>query len=407
MIEVVHSPIPKDQRLAWRDLRWVRRDIWSILLPANPQRYDCLLARNAIFHGLRALGIRPGERILVPAYICAAAVAPIVSYGAKVDFYNLGARLEPDSAALCSAIRPDTRALLMVHYFGFPQQMSAIREICTRHRLYLVEDCAHVLYGSSDDQSMGTFGDISVYSWRKQLPVQDGAALVLNRTPDRLNIEWTRESRLVLLKSLKDLLDSLTGGEDHWLRRLTHSLTRPAVRLLQRRAMPDLRTDWHGSNVADSYFDPSAAGLPMTRVSRWLMSRIDVRAVSAARRDHYRYLDERLAQIPGVERPFSPLPERVCPWVFPLLFKRVSGAVAALRQFGIPAVSWAGVRPAELDVEAFPSVASMYENLVFLPVHPSLQRVHLDRIVDAVRQTSHPADGRIDKQPAVPYHQGR
>ena len=56
---------------------------------AGATGFDFFWARNAIFHGLRALGIQPGQKILVPAYLCTAAIEPIEYFGAEVEFYAI------------------------------------------------------------------------------------------------------------------------------------------------------------------------------------------------------------------------------------------------------------------------------------------------------------------------------
>lgn len=74
-----------------------------------------------------------------------------------------------------------TRAVLCTHYFGFPQALKALRALCDEHSVYLIEDCAHALFSCSGDGYLGTWGDASVFSLRKTLPVPNGGALVLNR----------------------------------------------------------------------------------------------------------------------------------------------------------------------------------------------------------------------------------
>ena len=75
---------------------------------------------------------------------------------------------------------------MAVHYFGFPQQLRETRAICDRHALQLIEDCAHILPGIADGQAVGTYGDACVFSWRKLLPINDGATLYLKNPRYRL-----------------------------------------------------------------------------------------------------------------------------------------------------------------------------------------------------------------------------
>src|ERR1051325_2220820 len=101
-------------------------------------------ARNAIYHGLRALKIAPGENVLVPSFHCTSVVEPILKYGAAVKFYDIERTLQPNLAHVEAQIDAKTRAILVIHYFGFPQDIHVFKELARRHNLFLIEDCAHV-----------------------------------------------------------------------------------------------------------------------------------------------------------------------------------------------------------------------------------------------------------------------
>src|SRR5262245_50813203 len=79
--------VSQEPRLQWRML-WPRFRTREVMPMPNPA-YSLFWARNAIYHCLGALGIAPGDKILVPAFHCASAVEPIVNYGAKINFYNV------------------------------------------------------------------------------------------------------------------------------------------------------------------------------------------------------------------------------------------------------------------------------------------------------------------------------
>ena len=122
----------------------------------------------------------------------------------------------------------------------------------------------------------------------------------------------------------------------------------------------------------------------MSRLSRWVKAHSDVPAIVQARRDHYRYLQDRLMKISGVSLLHSCLPDGACPWILPLVFDGITDAHLALRRMGVPAVTWGGVRPASLRSENYPDAQFLYDNLVFLPVHQSLTKSDLDVMVESV-----------------------
>ena len=138
-------------------------------------------ARNGIWQLIRALGLQESDVVLVPSYNCGAELDAVLRAPATVRFYrvDLSARIDVDD--LRQAIEPRTRAVIVTHYFGFPQpDLVAIGELCSDNGLVLIEDCAHALYSTHLGRSLGTFGDASVFSLWKTLPMPDGGAVLAN-----------------------------------------------------------------------------------------------------------------------------------------------------------------------------------------------------------------------------------
>jgi len=365
-------------------LRYLTYRSQGDLTATGTQSYFFFWARNGIYYSLRALGLRPGVHVLLPAYLCTAAVEPFINFGAEVEFYGIRRDLKPDFKEIESRIGPNTGAVLAVHYFGFPQEISTFRDLCNRHQIALIEDCAHVLCGEFEGRPLGSFGDASVFSWRKFLPLYDGGELRLNRESAALSVPWKKETILFTLKVTKCLLDrTLEQSSGLFARELSRALG--FAREMWKRAngktadQPVLALD----SSAPS-FDPSLLTHPMSRVSAWLMRRSSVAHITKQRRENFLFLQRALLEVKGIQMLHPELPTNVCPWVFPLVFDSLSNAHLLLRQKGIPAVTWGAVRPPSLDVKQFKDADFLYENLVFLPVHQNLDRKALTQIVAAV-----------------------
>jgi len=139
--------------------------------------------RDALWSALGLLGLTPGEVILVPAYLCPAVLQPLKKRGLRVRFYRVQKDLSADLTDLAGKICPRTKAVLIIHYFGFPQPVSSIDRLCREHKLFLIEDCAHVLSSAVEGRPLGSFGDAAVFSFKKTLKSLPGrgAALLINR----------------------------------------------------------------------------------------------------------------------------------------------------------------------------------------------------------------------------------
>jgi perosamine synthetase len=345
-------------------------------------------ARNAIYHALQAFGISTGAHVLLPAYLCRAAVEPFEFVGATVEFYSIDRSCQPALREIESKIRPSTKAVMLCHYFGFPQRIEHFRALCDRHRIALIEDCAHVLTGCYQGRPLGTFGDASVFSRRKFLPIYDGGELWLNRKGLVLAPEWENETALFTLKVAKSLFDRTVENSSSSLARSlswTIETLKSAAKRLRRNAgdAPLFALD---SNQAT--FDSSLLHQPMSRVSRWVQSHCDVNAIVEARRLNFQFLLENTRDLPGVTPLHAALPDSVCPWIFPAIFENLPDAHLRLQEEGVPAVNWAGVRPRTLCPGAFPETDWIYDHLVFLPLHQNLSRGALEFIANTVCKLS-------------------
>lgn len=338
--------------------------------------------RNAIYHGVRLLGIRPGDRVLVPAYHCSALVEPILRQGATVDFYRIGRGCEPDVADIRRRLTDRTRAVVAVHYFGFPQPIGRLRALCDEHGISLVEDCAHVLTGRADGRPLGSFGDVSVFSWRKFLPIHDGGHLVINRVDPGQRVPPLTTPGLLRLRVWKSAVDRLVSDSPSPGVRAATGLLRALSatgRRLARHAVRDaaaLDIDNQGPD-----FDVDSVTVPMSAVSRRVLMNADVAGITAVRRSNYTALLRACERLPALEAMCPELPEGICPWVFPVVARGRTDFHLDLRARGIPAVTWGGVIHPSLPRDAFPDAAYLYDNLVFLPIHQDLDAADMATIV--------------------------
>ena len=376
--------IPREQLLAWQHLNMGSSP--SPQAGAGAPGHFFFWARNALFHALHALEVPSSARILVPAYLCKAAVEPFEAFGAGIDFYSIRRDCTLDLNEIEAKIRPDTRVLLAAHYFGFPQRIVELRSLCDKKSLLLLEDCAHVLRGDADGQPLGSFGDASVFSYRKFLPMFDGAELLFRNPKHQLrrsgNLERSRFASQAAKHIIGQALDWSSGG--------AAKLVLGGINLARKRRSapqsskaPDILIAVDNNSAS---FDPVLVNQPITFPSRWVLRHSNVSTIVVRRRQNFEFLHEQLQDVPGITPLGRTLVDGVCPWIYPLFFNEVPDAHLLLRAAGIPAVTWGGVRPRNVSPAEFPDADFLYHNLLFLPIHQNLSRGQLRSMADTVKR---------------------
>lgn len=135
---------------------------------------------GALHTALSALGVGPGQEIIVPAYMWVSVVAAVVNLGAIPVLADIDDTFGIDSDLLLRRITPRTRGIIAVHMSGAPINIKPLAEIARRHGLFLLEDCAQANGASVDGQKVGTFGDMAIFSFQmnKNMTSGEGGCVV-------------------------------------------------------------------------------------------------------------------------------------------------------------------------------------------------------------------------------------
>jgi dTDP-4-amino-4,6-dideoxygalactose transaminase len=216
----------------------------------------CTNGTTAIEACLRAMGIVPGDEVIVPAYTFVATASAVVTVGAIPVF----ADVEPDTLCIDPRdverkITPRTKAIIPVHVAGRFADMAALSALATKHQLQILEDAAHAWGSLLDGKGPGTIGRCATFSFQisKNITAGEGGIILSND------------------QELAELCRSFThcgrrkGGNwyDH---------------------------DYLGSNLRITEFQ---AAILLAQLSR-LQGQVERRERSAA------ILDERLSKLPGI-----------------------------------------------------------------------------------------------------------
>ncbi|GAA3154651.1 DegT/DnrJ/EryC1/StrS family aminotransferase [Streptomyces rameus] len=119
---------------------------------------------SALVAALVALGIGPGDEVIVPGYMFVASIAAVLHCGADVVLAEIDESLTLDPADVRARITPRTRAIMPVHMLGAPSDMDALCALADEHGLLLLEDCAQSAGGSHRGRPLGTLGSAGTFS---------------------------------------------------------------------------------------------------------------------------------------------------------------------------------------------------------------------------------------------------
>jgi dTDP-4-amino-4,6-dideoxygalactose transaminase len=136
----------------------------------------------ALATALSALGVGPGQEVIVPAYLWVAVVAAVVNLGAIPVLADIDETFTLDPEDVERRITPRTRGIIVVHMSGAPADVPALLPIARKRRLFLLEDCAQCAGGSIGGRKVGSFGDMGIFSFQmnKNMSSGEGGCVVTN-----------------------------------------------------------------------------------------------------------------------------------------------------------------------------------------------------------------------------------
>ena len=155
----------------------------------------------ALHLALIAIGIKPGDEVIVPALTFSATAQVVCYLGAKPvlvdvenDTHNMNVR------KIRGAITSKTKAIIPVHYGGQPCDMDEIIKIAKKHGLYVVEDAAHCLPAYYKGKSIGKIGDITCFSFYATKPITTGEGGMLTTN----NSKWANRIKKLRIHGISN-----------------------------------------------------------------------------------------------------------------------------------------------------------------------------------------------------------
>jgi perosamine synthetase len=304
----------------------------------------------ALHIALELVGVRPGNEVVTTAMTAEPTNTTILQVGATPVFADVDpatGNLDPDSVAL--AITPNTRAIIVVHYAGYPARVDAIRAVADAHGVAVIEDCAHALGARLSGLPVGAWGDYAIFSFQaiKHITTVDGGMLAMR---DSSKIEQARRLRWFgLAKGIaRTDVDITRVGYKYNMHNIAG-----AIGCAQMEDAPRLLNLHEGNGRA---YDEAFCGMRLARPAR-------------------------------VEQTAQPTY-----WLYTLLADNANAVISALEEIGVAASKLHRPNHRHSIFEPYrrplPALDRFYEALVHLPCGWWVTEVDRQRIINAVRKVA-------------------
>lgn len=257
-------------------------------------------ARTALKFALITLGFGDGTRVLVPDFVCDALIQPFHDLGVIPIYYPIDDQLQPLWEDLDHLLNvAQFHAIVMVHYFGQPQDILRFQKICKLYKLVLIEDNAHGFGGKLDGRILGTFGDIGITSPRKMLNTRYGGQLYMGGILQPVPQHIAKNSQQFLYWVIKKILSKWPSIRNCIFRVLGRMPDINDISSIKEPAIDDRRADWFSSWMLDrasqsNYID-------------WIAEK---------RRQKWAAVNGTVLKLGGIPV-FSDISEQSSPWAYP------------------------------------------------------------------------------------------
>ena len=327
---------------------------------------------SALFQTINRLGLKAGDHVLMPAYICRIVDELFRHFGIVTGFYKVRPDLSIDLKDLQNNINSRTAAILIVHYFGFPQiSLPEIKLFCQKNKLFLIEDNAHSFLSMKDKNLLGTRGDIGFSSIWKSYPVKNGAILYINNRrilPENHPTNSPNRIKQLRFDDFKYIISSLLTTFEY---KINYSFKErfKASNKITNSTRNRIKFDF---NLHDSR---------ISRMTIKTIKKIDIETVIKQRRSNYHFWADYLRNIKGIQYLSKDLPTGVCPQIFPLIVESPDTFMHGIIQKGIHAYNWPPLPAIIKNNKNYRLENHLSKHLIALPVHQNIDSSKLKRIL--------------------------
>ena len=256
-------------QINWQERKAVNRVLRSLNITQGPEvkafenefakkvdGRECVAVNSgtsALHLSLIALGIGKGDEVIVPSFTFAATANVVALVGANpvfVDIDPLTYCLDPE--AVKKALSARTKAIIVVHLFGLPADMSSIMKLAKKNNLLVIEDAAQAHLASINNRYVGTFGDAAAFSFypTKNMTSGEGGMIVLS------NSALARTCRLLRNQGMEKKYHNEIPGYNLRMTDIHAAIGRVQLKKLDRMTDARIRNAEFLNSNLDSKFTP-------------------------------------------------------------------------------------------------------------------------------------------------------
>ena len=332
------------------------------------------LGRDALLSGLVALGLKKGDSIIIPAYMCDSTIKPLKSYGFNLVFIDIEKDLSFSVGKLRKAIKKgQIKALLVVHYFGFTQNFDRVIDVCREYGVKVIEDASHSFMSQFLRNKGGIKGDAEVFSMRKSLPIVDGGALKINCNGCDV-VKRGSHQCVSIMSDVKYLI----------LRLFEKLVTRLGINIYGQ-LINNIKAKLRSKNDNENYDFNVESCQASWQLKKYLSNEKYLQDAQQIIVNNFNQLSQALQSL-GFRLLIESVEQGVVPQAC-VVYDDKGGLVDYLRSKGIGAWRWPDEEmPQEVaqNSEYYPNAVFFDEKLVLIPIHQSLDSRQINYIIQVL-----------------------
>ncbi len=167
-----------------RNDHWKAKELEAAITARMQTKHTQLVSSGtaALTIALASAGIGAGDEVIIPTFTFVASFEAILAIGAVPILVDVDDTLTLDPMAVAQAITKNTSVVMPVHMCGSMANLRALKTLCDRHGLLLLEDACQAIGGSYEGKPLGSYGDLGCFSFDyvKTITCGEGGALITN-----------------------------------------------------------------------------------------------------------------------------------------------------------------------------------------------------------------------------------